>query len=135
MLALDPSGDILASVSEPIRNFLRTRDDTVKCIIEAIFDESNPDLAAELKRTELINLDGDEIEDVVDDNFLDWMPPVSGEKFKKTYRSPGDILFSLVSIYDSTDVFVKAFQEHLSRHLLNATRYDTDREVSYVLRN
>lgn len=45
--ALDESGTLLASVCSPVRLYLRERDDTVRCIVTSLTDESNTELFEE----------------------------------------------------------------------------------------
>ncbi|CAB4060003.1 APC2 [Lepeophtheirus salmonis] len=49
LMVLDPSGVLLEIVSEPVRKYLRSREDTVRCIVQS-FDDNNSDLAEELER-------------------------------------------------------------------------------------
>ncbi len=49
---LDPGGVVLELVCEPVRAYLRTRDDTVRCIVQSLIDDSNSELADELKQNE-----------------------------------------------------------------------------------
>lgn len=42
---LDPSGVVLEQVCSPVREYLRTRDDTVRCIVASLTDDSNNELA------------------------------------------------------------------------------------------
>ena len=54
---LDPSGVLLELVCEPVRRYLRTRDDTVRCIVQSLIDDSNMELADELTKNEGLCLD------------------------------------------------------------------------------
>ena len=49
---LDPSGVLLEIVCEPVRKYLRTRDDTVRCIVQSLIDDNTNELAEELQRNE-----------------------------------------------------------------------------------
>ncbi len=49
---LDPGGVVLELVCEPVRKYLRTRDDTVRCIVQSLIDDSNSELSDELKQNE-----------------------------------------------------------------------------------
>lgn len=42
---LDPSGVVLEQVCSPVRNYLKTRDDTVRCIVASLTDDSSNELA------------------------------------------------------------------------------------------
>lgn len=54
---LDPSGVLLELVCEPVRRYLRTRDDTVRCIVQSLIDDSSSELAEELTKNEGLCLD------------------------------------------------------------------------------
>lgn len=45
---LDPSGIVLELVCAPVREYLRSRDDTVRCVVTSLVDDSNSELADEL---------------------------------------------------------------------------------------
>ena len=42
---LDPSGVMLEQVCDPVRAYLRTREDTVRCIVASLTDDSSNELA------------------------------------------------------------------------------------------
>lgn len=42
---LDPSGVILERVCDPVRNYLRVREDTVRCIVASLTDDNSNELA------------------------------------------------------------------------------------------
>ena len=42
---LDPSGVVLEKVCDPVRSYLRIRDDTVRCIVASLTDDSSNELA------------------------------------------------------------------------------------------
>ena len=42
---LDPSGVVLEQVCDPVRAYLRTREDTVRCIVASLTDDSSNELA------------------------------------------------------------------------------------------
>ena len=45
---LDPTGILLESISEPIKDYLRGRHDTVRCIVGSLTDDTSSDLFEEL---------------------------------------------------------------------------------------
>lgn len=45
---LDPTGVMLETVGEPVRDYLRQREDTVRCIVASLTDDSNSELFEEL---------------------------------------------------------------------------------------
>ena len=42
---LDPSGVVLEQVCDPVRAYLTTREDTVRCIVASLTDDSSNELA------------------------------------------------------------------------------------------
>lgn len=75
---LDSTGVLLEAVTEPIRLYLRSRDDTVRCVVSGLLDESPSDLADELIKGESLQTDLDLEENT--DNWNTWMPdPVDAD--------------------------------------------------------
>ena len=132
LLVLDSTGTVLEVVAEPIREYLRKRSDTVRCIINKLFDADNESLAEELKRTEPISLSPD---DEDEECSLDWVP-LSRDMGKeiRALKNTRDILNTLVNIYDSVDVFTKEFQSFLAQRLLSLDNYDHENEVRHRIR-
>lgn len=138
--ALDPSGLILQLVTEPVRRYLKSRNDTVRCIVTALTDEDhNSELNREMIRsgtqTNENGLDGKGVsiemnlpcegERCTAANFEKWKPdPIkltSSDDVMKTSRF-SDIVSILVNIYETKDLFVEEYQKLLSQRLLN--KYD-----------
>lgn len=138
--ALDPSGLILQLVTEPVRRYLKSRSDTVRCIVTALTDEDhNSELNREMIRsstqTNENGIDGKsgtiemnlpiEGEKCTASNFEKWKPdPIklsSSDDVMKTSRF-SDIVSILVNIYETKDLFVEEYQKLLSQRLLN--KYD-----------
>jgi anaphase-promoting complex subunit 2 len=137
--ALDPSGLILQLVTEPVRRYLKSRNDTVRCIVTALTDEDhNSELNREMIRSTQTNENGlsgksgtiemnlpNEGEKCTALNFEKWRPdPIklsSSDDVMKTSRF-SDIVSILVNIYETKDLFVEEYQKLLSQRLLN--KYD-----------
>ena len=88
---LDPSGVLLEIVCEPVRKYLRTRDDTVRCIVQSLIDDNTNELAEELQRNEGLCLDDSFVaDDLNDPDELEktwelWRPdPIGNDKFYLT---------------------------------------------------
>lgn len=133
---LDPSGVILETVCEPVRKYLRTRDDTVRCIVQNLIDDNNSELADELKEKEGLCLDESFYEEDDMDNWKTWKPdPVhSKEKRIESFTSSSrkrtsDIISMLVNIYGSKELFVNEYQTLLSNRLLSQFSFDTEKEI------
>jgi anaphase-promoting complex subunit 2 len=117
---LDPSGVLLESVNEPIREYLRNRHDTVKKIIEDL-TKTDGELHRELGNSDLNgtqNIQG-EYED--DENAcLTWQPDSweADPKKTSTSRRSMDIISLLVDIYGSTELFVNEYRSMLAEKLI-----------------
>ncbi|XP_032228390.1 anaphase-promoting complex subunit 2 isoform X2 [Nematostella vectensis] len=130
---LDPTGVILENVCEPVRQYLRTREDTVRCIVSSLTDENTTELAEELMHGEPHPIDGTGTSDSEDDEE-DWVPdPVDAPpaRSSRSGKAP-DIISMLVNIYGSKDLFVSEYRTLLADRILSTFNYDTDRELRYL---
>ncbi len=135
---IDPSDRLLQVVAEPVRSYLRQRQNTVRCIITSLTDaEVGGDLYEELRRQdarplEHVKADSDDEDEPPD---MDWLPPPPLNKERGNFLGSGnrggggDILSMLVSIYGSKDLFVNEFRLMLADKLLANLTFDTDQEV------
>lgn len=134
---LDPKGVLLDRVARPIRRYLRERDDTVTIVVGGLLadpeDEANVgdaliELALELSQTNSVKGEDDVDDGELDFDDLNWMPdPVdAGPEYKKSKNS--DVIGSLISLFESKDIFVKEFQNILGERLLKK-EYEFDREI------
>ncbi|KAG7364668.1 anaphase promoting complex APC subunit 2 [Nitzschia inconspicua] len=138
---LDPSDRLLQVVAEPVRTYLRKRQNTVRCIITSLTDaEMGGDLYEELRRQdarplEEVQVDSDDEEEPPD---MNWQPPPPLNKQRGNFLGTGnksgggDILSMLVSIYGSKDLFVNEFRLMLADKLLSNLKFNTDQEVHTV---
>lgn len=134
---LDPKGVLLDRVARPIRRYLRERDDTVTIVVGGLLadpeNESSagdvlPELAIEMNKNSTAK-EADETDDGgLDYDDMNWMPdPVdAGPEYKNAKNS--DVIGSLISLFESKDVFVKEFQNILGERLLQK-EYEFDREI------
>lgn len=128
---LDPKGVLLDRVARPIRRYLRDREDTVKVIVEGLLadledDDGEPinpspdiltELAIELNgATNVAARDNDDAE--LDWDDMNWMPdPIdAGPEYRKSKHS--DVIGTLISLFDTREVFVKEFQNMMGERLL-----------------
>lgn len=130
---LDPAGVILEHVCAPVRQYLRTREDTVRCIVTSLTDENSTELAEELMRSDPRTIDesGDCDSEEDDEN---WMPPPSDadpDKISSSRKAP-DIISMLVNIYGSKDLFVSEYRTLLADRILSSFNYDTEKELRYL---
>ncbi|KAH0615642.1 hypothetical protein JD844_005103, partial [Phrynosoma platyrhinos] len=133
---LDPSMVILEVACEPIRKYLRTREDTVRQIVAGLTGdaEGSGDLANELSKADPVTLEnGQESEDDFSDPE-DWVPdPVDADPGKSSSkRRSSDIISLLVSIYGSKDLFISEYRNLLADRLLHQFSYSTEREIRNV---
>ncbi|KAF8051066.1 hypothetical protein N665_1809s0005 [Sinapis alba] len=148
--AIDPAGVFLETVAEPIRDYLRGRKDTIKCIVTMMTDGSggsangsgNPgdSLLEELMRDEEnqenVGFDDDFHTDDKQAwiNASRWEPdPVEADPLKSSLsQRKVDILGMLVNIIGSKEQLVNEYRVMLAEKLLNKTDYDIDTEIRTV---
>lgn len=134
---LDPKGVLLDRVARPIRGYLRERDDTVTIVVGGLLadpeDESTAgdallELAIEMNKSATAKGEDEPDDGGLDYDDMNWMPdPVdAGPEYKKSKNS--DVIGSLISLFESKDVFVKEFQNILGERLLKK-EYEFDREI------
>ncbi|XP_063289172.1 anaphase-promoting complex subunit 2 [Pelobates fuscus] len=133
---LDPSMVILEVACEPIRKYLRTREDTVRQIVAGLTGdaEGSGDLANELSKADPVVLDnGHESDDDVSEPE-DWVPdPVDADPGKgNSKRRSSDIISLLVSIYGSKELFINEYRTLLADRLLHQFTYSSEREIRNV---
>ncbi|ODV93337.1 hypothetical protein PACTADRAFT_35965 [Pachysolen tannophilus NRRL Y-2460] len=120
-LIIDPRGVLLDKVCRPIRSYLKDRDDTIEKIVHGLLDDSEDnelnDLAQELRNS------NDYITPKIDDlNDLNWTPdPIDA---LPDFRKGNDLIESLISIFDSKDIFISEFMDVFCSDLLNLTDYN-----------
>ncbi|KAA6417838.1 MAG: anaphase-promoting complex subunit 2-like [Trebouxia sp. A1-2] len=129
---VDPTAVLLEAVAEDIREYLRSRRDTIRHKPSEAEGES---LFEELKRTV-----ADEGEDSDDEAETDeaalasagrWEPdPVDADPSRSARsRRMHDIISMLVGIYGSKELFITEYRAMLSDKLLSKTDYNCDREI------
>ncbi|KAK3732536.1 hypothetical protein RRG08_030736 [Elysia crispata] len=134
---LEPAGVILELVCEPVGRYLRSREDTVRCIVASLTDDSNNELVSELENTKppcTAIEDADEEDGSLNPSWEDWNPdpvdadPSSGSRFRRS----ADILSTLVNIYGSKELFVNEYRALLADRILMQYNYDVERELRYL---
>ena len=134
LTVLDPSGVVLQLVCQDVRKYLKTRDDTVRCIVQSLLNDSTTELTEELQRTQGLHLDHsfqspDDWECL--DDWESWQPDPVDAPSKNTGRRSSDIISMLVNIYGSKELFVEEYRYLLSNRLLSPS-YDTDKEIRHL---
>ncbi|GLT27368.1 hypothetical protein SLA2020_023730 [Shorea laevis] len=144
---IDPAGVFLEAVGEPIREYLRGRKDTIKCIVTMLTDgtggNTNGSGNTGDSLLEELNRDEENQENVgLDDDFNTddkqawtdaqcWEPdPVEADPLKGSRnRRKVDILGMIVGIIGSKDQLVNEYRVMLAEKLLNKSDYDIDSEI------
>ena len=140
---LDPKGVLLDRVARKLRRYLRDRDDTVKVIVTGLLSDTTGDgdeatvqdadtlteLAVELSRNDDWATGGDDSE--FDWTNMNWMPdPIdAAPDYMKSKNT--DVIGSLISLFDSRDIFVKELQAVLADRLLK-NKPDFTQEISVL---
>ncbi|KAJ0230885.1 Anaphase-promoting complex subunit 2 [Hirschfeldia incana] len=148
--AIDPTGVFLEAVAEPVRDYLRGRKDTIKCIVTMLTDGSggnpngsgNPgdslleELMRDAENQENVGFDDDFHTDDKQAwiNASRWEPdPVEADPLKGSVsQRKVDILGMLVDIIGSKEKLVNEYRVMLAEKLLNKTDYDIDTEIRTV---
>ena len=129
---LDPTGVLLETTTEPIKLYLRSREDTVRCVVSGLLDDSDSDLADELAKGESFQIDEVSGEEETE-NWEKWMPdPVDADPARSTQRKMSDIISMLISVYGSQDLFVNEYRTLLADRLLSQMNYHTEREIRHL---
>ncbi|KAM0803621.1 hypothetical protein BDR22DRAFT_801479 [Usnea florida] len=134
---LDPKGVLLDRVARPIRRYLRERDDTATIVVGGLLADPEDDssasdvlleLAVEMNKNSAAKGESDVDDGGLDYDDMNWMPdPVdAGPDYKRSKNS--DVIGSLISLFESKDVFVKEFQNILGERLLKK-EYEFDKEI------
>ncbi|BES98851.1 anaphase-promoting complex, subunit [Nesidiocoris tenuis] len=123
---LDPTGIILETCTNPVRQYLRGREDTMRCVVMSLTEEGPGDLADELAY-------GDE-SNQVETNWEEWLPdPIDASDTKEDKeRQSWDIISMLVNVYGSKEVFVHEYRNLLADRLLTQYSYNTEKETRYL---
>lgn len=141
---LDPRGVLLQRVDRKVRRYLREREDTIKIVVAGLLsgahmppssslDKSDEqktvlhELAFELQHRDTRRR---EFSHGLDWNNIEWQPdPIGAAADFKSSRST-DIINTVISLFESKDVFVREFQAALAeRLLLNQANYDQETSV------
>lgn len=131
MRHLEKSGILLQTVTEPVKEYLRKRQDTVRCVITSLIEETPTDLSEELARSEAIK--AEETANNADEmnNWETWMPdPIDADPEKHTQQSrKSDIISMIVDIYGSKELFVNEYRNLLAERLLTQLDFNPEKEI------
>ncbi|EIW81206.1 ubiquitin-protein ligase [Coniophora puteana RWD-64-598 SS2] len=122
---IDPPGVLLYKVADPIRRYLRERPDTIRCIVASLVGDGESGDSLVDDNEPIQPLQQPDVENYTDP---EWNPePIdAGPDFRA--NKPSDVISTLVSIYDSKDLFIKELQVLLAQRLLAVTDGNYDRE-------
>lgn len=115
---LDPRGILLDKVSRPIRRYLKDREDTISVLVCGLLGDEDSDvrqLADELANSKS-QLDEKDVDDLLD---LNWVPDPVDAPPDFIKPSSLDVVDSLISMYDSKEVFVKELAMVLANRMLS----------------
>ncbi|KAI5952909.1 hypothetical protein KGF54_003776 [Candida jiufengensis] len=128
-LLIDPKGVLLDKVVRPIRDYLKSRDDIIVKLVHGLLDTSETNKLKELPK-ELSNPhkqpnSANYIKDVMEDSMdLNWSPdPIDAlPDFKKDKIN--DIIESLLSIFESKDIFIEEFTKLFGDQLIKSDNFN-----------
>jgi anaphase-promoting complex subunit 2 len=131
MRHLEKSGILLQTVTEPVKEYLRKgRQDTVRCVITSLIEETPSDLSEELARSEAIK--AEETERNLDElnNWESWNPdPIDADPEKHSPQNrKNDIISMIVDIYGSKELFVNEYRNLLAERLLTQLDFSSEKE-------
>lgn len=144
---LDPRGVLLERVARKTRRYLRERDDTVKVVVAGLLSDvsnhtANPtpeqqdpeiltELAWELQHRETRS-NTDTSSSGLDWNNMDWLPdPIDAAPDYIKSSKNTDVIGSVISLFESKEIFVKELQLTLAERLLR-NKNDYDQEISVI---
>lgn len=131
---LDSSGVILETVTAPIKEYLRKRSDTVRCVVTSLTEEGPTDLSEELAKGDAIkDATGGNVNDELS-NWENWQPDPFGldnsakTRPVKTSRC-ADIISMVVDIYGSKELFMSEYRNLLADRLLSQLEFNPEKEI------
>ncbi|KAK6101040.1 Cullin family protein [Brugia pahangi] len=142
---LDPTCVIMQQICSIIRQYIKQRPDTVRCIITYITGEKREELSEQLAMRRTAFLDEEELvgvndelvpgsDDTAERNWMDWLPdpPDANPCQSRRYRQNADVFNMLVSVYGSKEIFVKEYRELLAERLTKSWNRDPQFEQRYL---
>ena len=130
---LDKTGVLLQTVTEPVKEYLRSRSDTVRCVITGLTEEGPSDLSEELAKSKTIKSKEESGEKIEMLNWETWTPdPIDADPvlLKETrVNRPSDIISMVVDIYGSKELFVTEYKNLLAERLLSQLDFYPEKEI------
>jgi anaphase-promoting complex subunit 2 len=116
---VDPSGVLFEMVSPVIKQYLRSRKDTIRCIVTSLTEDTESELFAELMIRKAPAMPTGR-----------WYPdPIDVDAADGTHQS--DLISTLIGVYGSKEVFVNEYRSLLSEKLLAKRDFDTEQCVGF----
>lgn len=139
---LDVRGVIISKISGRVRQYLRERDDTVKVVVTGLLSDvpkspkgdSQHDQALSELAWELQNRDASTTKTAnnSDWNNMNWQPdPIDAVSDQMKSVKHLDVIGSVISLFESKEIFVKELQVTLAERLLK-NREDYDQETAVI---
>lgn len=133
MRHLEKSGILLQTVTEPVKEYLRKcRQDTVRCVVTSLIEETPSDLSEELARSEAIKAEENERNQDEINNWQNWNPdPIDAMDSDKSsaQNRRSDIISMIVDIYGSKELFVNEYRNLLAERLLTQLDFNPEKEI------
>ncbi|XP_055627556.1 anaphase-promoting complex subunit 2 [Toxorhynchites rutilus septentrionalis] len=130
---LDPSGVFLQTITEPVKEYLRSRPDTVRCVVTSLTEEGCSDLSDELAKSENVKVKDNVNEKLELTDWENWNPdPVNVDVVATKDARPGkpsDIISMVVDIYGSKELFVNEYRNLLAERLLSQLDTNPGKEI------
>lgn len=130
---LDHTGVLLQTITEPVKEYLRSRPDTVRCVVTGLTEEGCSDLSEELAKSEHVKAKENGHEKLELTDWENWNPdPVNADVVvAKDARSgrPSDIISMVVDIYGSKELFVNEYRNLLAERLLSQLDANPEKEI------
>lgn len=124
---LDKTGILLQNIIEPLKEYLRLRSDTVRCVVAGLIDDGPTDLADELARSKNLKSDLPFQDELLE--WESWEPEdIAFENIMNKNR-PSDIISMVVNIYGSRELFVIEYRNLLAERLLTQLDYNSEKEL------
>ncbi|XP_065075533.1 anaphase-promoting complex subunit 2 [Ochlerotatus camptorhynchus] len=130
---LEQTGVLLQTITEPVKEYLRSRPDTVRCVVTGLTEEGCSDLSEELAKSENVKTKENTNEKLELTDWENWNPdPVNADAMMaKDARSgrPSDIISMVVDIYGSKELFVNEYRNLLAERLLSQLDSNPEKEI------
>uniref|UniRef100_A0AAG5DBB4 Anaphase-promoting complex subunit 2 n=1 Tax=Anopheles atroparvus TaxID=41427 RepID=A0AAG5DBB4_ANOAO len=129
----DPSGVLLRTITMPVKEYLRGRPETVRCIVTSLTGDSTSDLAEELVKSETAKPKEGTNDNLEETDWENWNPDpvnVAPATLQCDWTDKTtDIIAMVVDIYGSKEIFVNEYRNLLAERLLSHIDFNPEREI------